>query len=356
MAFYEGRWDCSRCSCTGNLGSKNHCGGCGGERSLSTPIYLPENAPAITDPEEIGKAKALPDWNCDACGGDNDAPDKFCTNCGTKRGNRVRVVEEYKEPHTLKTSNPRPTHHSTSKSTLQRDPQRMWKPSAFRNIALSVCGVVIFISILYALFSTKEVSLTVTGMTWERVVHIEESKEVTEEDWVVPARGSIIKSWQAVHHQDDVLDHYKPVRVPYQTRTGTKEYVCGKINLGNGYFTDKTCQDPVYETRYKTEQEPVYRKKPVYATMYRYRIHRWFDIENPPRSSGTDKQPYWPRFTLSGNQRERMRSETYMIHFRDGDGNIHTKPYNLNAWSGYSKGKEVKAQINTFGTLSHITE
>jgi hypothetical protein len=355
LAFYEGRWDCNRCSHTGNLGSKNHCGGCGGERSLSTAIYLLENAPAITDPEEIKKAKALPDWNCDACGGDNDDPDKFCTNCGAERGARVRVVEEYKGQHVPKVPNPHPTYHTTSKSAPLREPQRARKSSTLRNIALPV-GVIIFISILYALFATREVSLTVTGMTWERTVYVEESREVTEEDWAVPAGGSIIKSWRDVHHQEDVLDHYKPVRVPYQTQTGTREYVCGKINLGNGYFTDKTCRDPIYETRYKTEQEPVYRKKPVYGTMYQYRINRWFDVKNPPRSSGTDKFPYWPRFTISGNQRERTRSENYIIHFRDGDGNIHTKSYYFNTWSGYNIGKEVRARINRFGHLSHITE
>ncbi len=332
-------------------------------------IKLAENPVAITDLSEIEKAKALPDWNCDYCNGDNDDPDKFCTNCGAERGSKTRTIQEYAEsevprgkrrlseadeyaiPKTMFSEGQRPTPKVDLPLPFKR------KQSTFTSTGLFLLFGIIIIAILYALFSTKEISLTVAEMKWERIVYVEESKEVKEEDWDVPAGASIIKSWKVVDHEEDVFDHYNPVKVPYQKDTGrTKDRVCGKVNLGNGYFGDKICKDPIYETKYRTEQEKVYRKEPVYRKKYRYTIDRWFDVKNPPHSSETDKSPYWPRFTLSRDQQERTRSEVYTIDFRGGNGKIYNKSYDHNTWGTYHKGKGVKGRINALGMLSYVNE
>lgn len=338
---------------------------------MDVKVKLPENPVAITDLAEIEKAKALPDWNCDYCQGDNDDPDKFCTNCGAERGSKVRTVKEYTESEVPRGK------ERLSEADEYAIPQTMFsevqeKPSApaanispfpakkdhsLRNFSLFFLGVAaILIWLGYFLFSTKEISLTVAETTWERIVYIEESKEVVEEDWDVPSHASVIKSWRAVHHEEDVFDHYNPVKVSYQKQTGTKDRVCGKTDLGTGYFKDKICKDPVYETRYRTEKEKVYRKEPVYQTKYRFKIDRWFDVKSPPRSAGQGKSPHWPHFKLARNQRERTRSEVYTVAFRDKTGKLYSKPQTFEDWKKYQVGKAVQARINMLGMISHLNE
>ena len=118
-----------------------------------------------------------------------------------------------------------------------------------------------------------------------------------------------------------VLDHYETV---YETRTrqviSHYDTQTSYVDNGNGTFTAKTTQVPVYKTEYYQEpvQKPVYRQQPVYDTRYYYEIDRWVNKEDYP-SSGNDQDPYWNEdYTLEEKERDTKRAEEYFVHFDDG--------------------------------------
>jgi hypothetical protein len=69
---------------------------------------------------------------------------------------------------------------------------------------------------------------------------------------------------------------------------------------------------PVYrtETRYRTEQQPVYVQVPRYQTKYYYNIWRWTPSRDVT-ASGEDHNTYWPEVELGENEREGQRTEAY---------------------------------------------
>src|SRR3989344_3085804 len=82
----EGRWDCESCGKVGNLGRNRTCESCGKPRPENVKFYLPENAPAVTDPELLKQAEAGADWYCLHCDAGNSNADTTCKQCGAARG------------------------------------------------------------------------------------------------------------------------------------------------------------------------------------------------------------------------------------------------------------------------------
>ena len=120
----------------------------------------------------------------------------------------------------------------------------------------------------FMLFRTSEKDVTIDEMSWERTVEVEAFGTVTEEDWDVPSEGRILSQREEIREYEQVISGYvtQQRQVSEQVQTGSRTYVCGQRDLGNGFFEDVECTDPVYETRYRTEtyQEPVYEDRPVY--------------------------------------------------------------------------------------------
>lgn len=127
---------------------------------------------------------------------------------------------------------------------------------------------------------------------------------------------------QEIRSYKDVLDHYETV-----LETKSKQVIdhyeptYTYSDNGNGTFTEHMHQTPVYRTEVYTEpkQVPVYKQVAVYDTKYYYEIDRWF-FEYASESSGNDKDPYWnENYTLKNRERDTSRSETYTIHFDNGE-------------------------------------
>ena len=97
-----------------------------------------------------------------------------------------------------------------------------------------------------------------------------------------------------------VIDHY--------------EDKVSHVDLGNGYFEEKTKRVPVYkeETYTETSREPVYRQEPVYDTKYYYEIDRW-TVVDAAKSSGHDQNPSWPELKLKDGQRAGSKKEYYSV-------------------------------------------
>lgn len=359
MATYEGRWDCPECGQKGVRGGSRVCTNCGAERRKDVVFYLPEDALVVTDEKQIAEAKAGEDWYCVYCKSGNSNAKNICQLCGAKRGAEAEDDDFWKRQAAgpginVRTRRPvviAPMHfddpHVSSRIPIWRN-RKMWLVGA-------LAGAAFLIAIsLYALLKTKSVVLTVTGFDWKRTISVESYQTVTEEDWDVPAGGREKDHWREVHHYDRVLDHYvtKTERVCQQIQSGTERYVCGKRNLGNGYFEDKYCERPTYreDCRNETRSEPVYRDEPVYRTKYRYEIERW-KHDRTEQASGADQKPQWPSVTAKPfpPERESGRTEKYKVLFKDKDNKSYAYAFSLPEWKMFRTGETVIGRINSLG-------
>ena len=353
MAISEARWDCTQCGTVGNRGRDRVCPNCGHSRPEKVRFYLPDETKKVEDEVLIQQAKIGPDWICDYCGASNHADKKNCKQCDALRdGSPTQEVKKYKlgevprqgdeadEPIPL----PPEQEQTEEKPPAVASPTRWLIPLML--VFLCLCGT------WFLFFRSTNVNATVTGFEWERTIQVEELKTLIEEDWKIPADGRYISEKEAIHHYDQVFvrNETRTRDIPEQVQTGTRSYVCGQKDLGNGFFEEITCQEPTYETRIRTEtyQEPIYQDIPVYQTKYEYEIDRWVD-GRLEKETGTTQNPEWPLIYLTEFEREGERNETYKVQFTDTDGERYPIEMKLQRWNSFSLGDEHVITVDSFG-------
>jgi hypothetical protein len=193
---------------------------------------------------------------------------------------------------------------------------------------------------------------------WTRTVQVERLGPVEETGTALPEGARLIQSWREVVRHEDVLDHYetRTRQVSERVQVGTREYVCGQRDMGNGYFEDITCTEPEYDTEYRTEtyQEPVYRREPVYGTMYRYRVDRWSPDTLLKEGGARDEPPAWPAVRLREKQREGARTEEYVVLARDTAGTLHTVHMPLEEYRAQRIGQAVLLRVTRGGEATLV--
>lgn len=344
MVIRVGRWDCQVCGHKGILGPETHCPQCGAPRGKNVRFYLPNDSEEVKDEAKLKEAKAGVDWICDYCGADNKAANTSCRSCGnprtqTDKGREERVILDEPPP------------PATTPAARAQDSSRI------KRKALMYFGIIaIVFALLFAVFRTKEVEVTVTGHTWERVALLEKYIPVTEEDWSVPAGGKLIRSFRSIHHYDQVLAGYEMRTRSVRVQVGTRQEKVGVRDMGNGYFEDIYQDVPVYEMQQEPYKAPIYRSVPVYATKYQYEIYRW----KPDRTltaNGSDKIVKWPDGLPPENSnsvRVGERKEKYVLRYKDSKGETHEDEVNFNLWNRVNNGDELKADKNI--TSIHLSE
>jgi hypothetical protein len=176
-----------------------------------------------------------------------------------------------------------------------------------------------------------------------------------------------VTATRQVERSVPVLDGYETVseEVEETVRTGTRTYVCGQRDLGNGYFEDRECSEPEYETRtrtvsrrqpryrYETRMEtvtdrtPVYRTVPVYRTWYTWNRPVWRDTVY--RASGDTTQPEWPQVDPSAVVPEYARNGRYVILFRFVPGaDASEAEVTAEEWARYRPGDPVAIRQRPF--------
>ncbi|HEX9937432.1 MAG TPA: hypothetical protein VGB15_09920, partial [Longimicrobium sp.] len=155
-------------------------------------------------------------------------------------------------------------------------------------------------------------------------VMVEELRLVTSSGEHVPEDAEVLGSSREVTGSRRVFDRNetRTRRVSERVQTGSEEYVCGQRDLGNGYFEDRMCSRPVYETRTRTESEtePVYRDEPVYGTIYRYRRWLWQHDTTIAAVSHDSVPPRWPSVRERRNRKPTARDETWEVELRAVNG------------------------------------
>jgi hypothetical protein len=355
MGVYVGKWDCDYCGNMGNLGPHSHCLQCGGSRPEDVVFYMPRGVDTeVTDEDELSIAKEGANWVCGLCNNSNRNSYKACVSCGalkdaSEKNLEVRAFSEEAVP---RTSQP------VQKLATPEQPKKKGKFGK----------IIAFIAILGSgYFGLSQISSTievpVTSIEWERSIETEEFKLVTEEGWELPKSGKIIKSFEAIHHYDSIV-------VDYQTRTrtvkeavGSEQYVCGKRDLGNGYFEDKYCNRTIYRDRQEQYEDPIYQESPIYKTKYQYGIYRWKPYENY-ETEGSDKQPKWgelPDFIKDKeNQKIRVKSENEAYYFaiKDHKDEIRWYKSDFDYWNDeISVRKTLKAKKSMiFGFFQYLED
>jgi len=303
-----GYWDCPVCGNKGVPGNVMNCPSCGRARG-DVRFYMKDGAENTVREEndrgdieylneeqekEIGKN---PDWYCSFCNSLNKDHAAFCSNCGASReSSESNYFDQLKKRQEAE----------AAEKAAQPQPRETQAPKKSKLPVLLIIAAAIVALVLYLRGNNVQGDLTVTDVSWSRTVPIEQNIEYTESGWSVPAGGTEISRAQAIHHYDQVLDHYEEYEVQRsrQVLDHYETYYTYTDN-GNGSFTEVPHERPVYKTEYYTETEtrPVYVPVPRYQTKYTYKIWRWTPTREVT-ASGQDHEAYWPSLGLEENERE----------------------------------------------------
>jgi len=354
MAVYVGRWDCTSCGYKGVLGPETECTNCGADRPKNVKFYMADDNDIVQDPELLKKARGGANWVCSYCTENNEASVTTCKSCGNNRNaaeDKKLEVKEYSSSNV-------PRFGDNTKDKKQNQSQTVNKPPRKLNKKGCLIALAIFALIVFFFGQSNEIFVTVESFKWERTIEVEKREKVEEEDWQIPSGGKQISSFRDIHHYNSILDHYE-TRTRTQTRVvGSEEYVCGKKDMGNGYFEDKYCTRDITESYQEEYEEPVYRKEPVYQTKYRYSIYRW-NPTNSATSNGSNQNAEWADINYveaDPNLRESKRHGIYTVFVIDEKNERHQHEIPEKKWKSIEKGSELKAKRGLVGDYRGLDE
>lgn len=345
MAIYVGRWDCSSCGTIGNLGPETRCLNCGTSRPEDVVFYLASDADVVRDNRRLAEAKAGVDWRCGHCSSHNKAVNDTCKTCGNPRDQLSEDVDLATRSY-VPGETPKATPQGPSSQEVYDESVKRHQGGRFRKLRPLVLGVVIMtILLVLSGFIPMEIDTEVVGFSWERTTQMEHYEAVAYEDWRTPANAFDVNSFRAIHHYDKEYSHtetrYRDVRV----QVGSEQYVCGQVDMGNGYFQDRYCSRPVYTTRTESYRHDVYRDVPVYRTKYAFKVMEWIAKPAYTLSEAQDNHDArWPEppASLSGEDwREGKRSGVYFVKVKAGKE--YTEPVGPRYWESLYIGMEVPA-------------
>ena len=380
---FFGYWTCDYCG-EENRGDSKTCHGCGKTRGQDVKFYI--NPKGKSEPRKYVERREIgPDWHCSYCDSLNPNSESFCKNCGHPRDEKDKdYFDLHPERKGIKDesffdSDIKPDHHregfhkkeepsyhyeppSYDPSHLEEPPKRVSKRhyepdnqefrsrdySGFiKKFAIFALILIVISSMVFLLMPTKR-DLTIIDKTWERQVEVEEYRTLHEEDWSIPSGGRMTGSYRAIHHYEDVLDHYDTVTKSRTVPDGGHYESDGYTDNGDGTFTEHSHWVTDYKTEYYTEQEPVYRSEPVYQTKYQYDIERWvFDYYET--TSGHDDEPYFASPKLDSRHRTGHTTETYHITATyEKRGKTITDIYTMDfaSWKTVEIGTTIRAKVH----------
>lgn len=354
----EKYWDCEQCGSKKISGGLRECPNCGKPRDEDTTFYLSGEHKYVA-PEIAATINRNPDWICRYCNSLNSDSNENCASCGASRTsenlnyfeNKEKQREEAEELPEVETDP-----EEEESSFLELSKILPFDMGVLGYVLIGLFSLLVVIGIVY-LFVPKNKEITITNISWERAIEVERYQTVDESDWNLPSNARLKYSRQEFSHYQQVLDHYetRTKQVAKERITGYEEYVVGIKDLGNGYAEEITDTRPVYETYYETEtyQEPVYRDEPVYRTKYYYEIDKWL-YERTERSSGSDKNVYWPETTLASDERISSKKEIYHVTGTDKKGREKYYSMKYEEWKTIEVGQTVTFQVSAFGDATLV--
>ena len=261
-----GYWDCPVCGTQGIRGDTVNCPSCGRARG-DVQFYMKDHAESQTreqgdtadieyvDEEKAKTASRNPDWYCSFCNSLNSDNAQFCANCGASRESSEANYFDM-----LKKKKAQEATMAPPQPTAQELAQTRTAPKSKRGLIFLLVAIVAIVGLFMYMNGDKTAGdLTVSALSWERNIQIEENVQYSESGWDLPDGAELTSQRQEIHHYDSVLDHYENVEVQRSRRVIDHYETYYTYNdLGNGNFEQVENQRPVYETEYYTEtvQQP----------------------------------------------------------------------------------------------------
>ena len=355
----EGLWDCPFCDNKRIKAGQKTCPLCGHPQDENTKFYMPDAIEYVSE-EKAAKISRNPDWQCSFCGSLNSDNLNICKNCGATKEDSERnyfEIRKQEEEKKRKKEEKKETHQkNTAKSAPKKKEKKKKQKKSLMKRALLFLGI--FAVIIFGMMSClapKVKNVTIDGFDWERTIDIEEIVTHNESDWQLPDDARLQYTKNEIKSYEQVIDHYEKV-----TETKTRRVIdhyedeVSHVDLGNGYFEEKTKSVPVYkdETYTETTNKPVYRQEPVYATKYYYEIDRWTVVDTA-KNSGRDQNPAWPEPKLKDNQRTGTKDEHYFVTatYEKKEGKTETERYEMDfsEWKELKKGEKTDLKIDAAG-------
>ena len=353
-----GYWDCPVCGTKEIRGDVSNCPSCGRARG-DVQFYVKDyqegqnlREEELNQYEQLDEEKAQsfsknPDWYCSFCNSLNSDNIESCSNCGASRADSEANYFEM-----LKRKKEREAAETAAQPQPYRKPEKRRSPLViFAVILLVIIGVFVWMN-----GSKTSGDLKVTALNWTRVINVEENRMFSESGWSLPAGAEQTDARNEIHHYDQVLDHYETVQVPYYEQVYDHDEYTLEDN-GNGTFT--SVSHPVYrtETRYRTEQQPVYVPVPRYQTKYYYNVWRWTPSRDVT-ASGDDHNAAWPEVTLAENEREGQKSEAYRFTVESTKKAGETAVYRLaeSDWMNINTGDQIFITAKRSGAEPFISD
>ena len=351
LGYVELEWTCKHCG-TINPGMKRVCTNCGAPIGKDDQFELPDQQELITDQAKLEEAKSGPAIQCPYCNVLNPAGTKLCIQCGgdiqaglaRQAGEVLGANETAALP-----DKPCPFCNQPVKANAQRCPHcggslvteaakvvdntstvakktPIWM--IIGGIAIVVLCVGSLIAYLVMSNRTKAVTASVSDISWRLSLDILEEQPVQRAAWSeeVPSQA------QDVSCQDEYKET-SDLPAPKATE------VCGTpytIDAGSG--AGKVVQDCEYL---------------VYASYCNYTVLDWV-VADTTVAQGKDNNPQWPQLSLTGNQQEGNRYESYQVSFT-ADGQTYSYvPADMAEFSQFELGSSWLLDINTFGAIKDI--
>ena len=322
LGFVPLIWQCPYCE-TQNPGPIKSCTNCGAPQPEDVEFLQvdEERFNFIKDEALIRMAKAGPDIHCPFCGTRNLSTAEVCKKCGgdlswdgkeRQTGQRVRTVAEAQAPQTPVPQAPAKTPRKVS-------------PILLVIILAVIVGCVV---LLVMLLRTDDLTATVSGVEWERIIAIEAYTSVTGSDW-----------WDEVPDGAQVTECSMAYRFTSEEPQVNATEVCGEpyvVDTGTG--VGEVVQDCTYE---------------VYDDYCEYTTMAWVRA-GEVSLSGEDLSPAWPAVDLRPDQREGARSETYGINFRDGADTYRYTTSNVQLFLQAEVGSRWTLEVNQLGGVQSI--
>lgn len=356
VGFVELEWNCPNCG-SKNPGMQKTCGTCGAPQPENIQFELGQQRDVISDPaKELAAAKGA-DIHCPYCGTRNAANAPLCSQCGgdlqggvKRESGRVLSAGPVQAGEipcpSCGTMNPAGSGKCTSCGALlsPSKPQaanpaaqtatqaaagqkagnfRPWMALPLVAILLLVC-----VTIGYFLFRTESMTGVVQGVGWQRVIYVEDLRDVTREAWrdQVPRDGDILSCKQEFRARQD------------SPAPNAKE-VCATAYVDKGNGVAEVVETCYYE---------------VYDDFCKYSAREWQQVDESV-ARGADLSPYWPQVSLTGSQREGRRTESYSVYFETTAGVKEYSTDNAALFTQLRPGSEWMLSINSFGQVVEIS-
>ncbi|MBI5929370.1 MAG: zinc ribbon domain-containing protein [Chloroflexi bacterium] len=364
---YEMLWDCEFCGTKKLLGvTHRFCPNCGSPQNAEKR-YFPKPGEEIALENHVYHGV---DWICPSCGQANSANANFCGSCGSdKTGAKTASLrDDPSKAMAAGTAGAVGTGANAiadgfqardlAQERFDADMQRIQTEEkivarnrpiflGLRRKELSIIGVVTFLvtSIVAGVFAftyKKTENLVVSGHQWERIIHIDEFKQVDE-------------TQDCVNMPSDAYD------VSRHTETRTRKVADGqtcreecntqRVDQGDGSFrSERVCHD-VCTTKYRDERYTV--------DVCNYSIDRWKDGRDvKANGKSSSPEPYWPDYTLAsgsgsrnlGQEKVDSREENYILLFERDNGEQAKCEYDsMSVWNQFTDNQAVRMDFNLLG-------